>query len=200
MIAALRGTFEGLAGEAALISVGGVVFQVFATRRALAACGEPGSPVSLRTYLHLREDMVALYGFADEEERALFLKLLGVSGVGPRLALAVLSTLGPAELASAVQAGDAAALAAIPGIGKRIGGRIVLELRGKLGGPGAGTPPLTARAALAPVQAALLQLGYSPSEVEQALAAQPPDAASDLETALRSSLRLLSEPMRGRAQ
>ena len=200
MIAALRGVLEEAVGDAALISVGGVVFRLHVTKRAILAFGEPGTPVFVPTYLHLRDDSVSLYGFADQPERELFQRLISVTGVGPRLAITLLSSVDPARLVRAIESEDPALLAGVPGIGKRISSRIVLELKGKIGDVRAYGAPRPARGELASVQAALTQLGYGPGEVQEALAALPPGIESDLESAIRASLRHLAERTRARGR
>ncbi len=199
MIAALRGTLEAVSGEIALIAVGGVVFQVQVTRRAVESFGGVGSAVFVPTHLHLREDMVALYGFADDSERLLFQKLISVTGVGPRLAIAVLSTLDPRRLSQAVASDDATTLSLVPGVGKRLASRIVLELKGKLGEGADFAAVPRAGGALDAVRSGLERLGYTAAEIQAALAALPAGADADVSGAIMACLRYLSERPRGRA-
>jgi len=197
MIVGVRGTLERRGADTALIAVGGVVLQVIATRRALDSLGEPGSAVALSTYLHLREDAIALYGFVDDAEKELFQKLIGVGGVGPRLAVALLSALEPERLALAVEAEDVALLGRVPGIGKRLASRIVLELKGKLPALGAGGPTAVRGRGDGPLEAALAGMGFTLEEIQGALAALPADARTDtpeaIAAALHASLQHLSE-------
>src|ERR671924_411825 len=132
MIASLRGKPVARTPEGLVLDVGGVGYLVHATPRALARARDPAE-TTLQTYLAVREDALQLYGFADAEERELFTHLLTVSGVGPKVALAVVSGSPAAELRKAIALGDHARFQAIPGIGKKTAERIVLELKEKLG-------------------------------------------------------------------
>ncbi|HXF98057.1 MAG TPA: Holliday junction branch migration protein RuvA [Gaiellaceae bacterium] len=172
MIWRLRGRPAGETPEGLVLDVGGVGYLVAATPRARRR-SEGAGEVVLETYLHVREDALQLYGFADGAERALFLRLLAVSGVGPKVALAVVSSAPPAELRRAIAAGDAARFQAIPGIGRKTAERIVLELKeslaeeGETGARDLASPDLMAREAL-------VELGWSPLEAERALAGVDP--------------------------
>jgi Holliday junction DNA helicase RuvA len=172
MISRLRGTPAGRTPDGLVLDVGGVGYLVAATPSALRRAD--GAPeVTVETYLHVREDALQLYGFADTAERELFVHLLGVSGIGPKVALGVVSSAPPAELRRAIVLGDAARFQAIPGIGKKTADRIVLELKGSIADaiePDGRTPlpgDLVAREAL-------LELGYSLMEAEHALVAIDP--------------------------
>jgi Holliday junction DNA helicase RuvA len=205
MIVGLRGTVEAVTGDAALIAVGGIVVKVLATRRALERCGVPGSEVSLQTYLHVREDGLALFGFADEAERELFQKLLAVTGVGPPRAgvgppraVALLSALAPERLIDAVRREDLGPLAGVSGIGKKIAARIVLELKGKLGEIAAATAlPAASNGLFAELQEALAPLGYSAAEIQGALGTLNAEALVDRDAAFRATLLYLDERRRG---
>lgn len=193
MIAGLKGTIEQRLGDSLLLLVGGVVYQVYVPASVLASAPNPGSPFHLHTHLHLKDDVMALYGFTESGELELFRALLTVSGVGPKLALAVLSGLGAERVIHAVQRQDTETLAGVPGVGKRIAGRIALELKGKLGaigelvGTGAGADPF------AQVVAALTSLGYSAAEAREASQVAAASSAADLAAAVRASLRYLAE-------
>ena len=173
MIGRLCGTFAGRAGDALVVDVGGVGYLVHATARA-ARRAERGGEVALETHLHVREDALQLYGFAEPAERELFESLLSVSGVGPKVALAIVSGSTPDELRRAIALEDTARFQAIPGIGKKTAQRVVLELKEKLAagpvevGGARPAPHLVARDAL-------VELGYSVVEAEEALAATDPD-------------------------
>jgi Holliday junction DNA helicase RuvA len=175
-------TAEGL-----VLDVGGVGYLVQATPAAARKADGAGE-VTLLTYLNVREDALQLFGFAEAGERELFVQLLAVNGVGPKVALAIVSGSPAAELRRAIVLGDAARFQAIPGIGKKTAERIVLELKEKLGteepipiSSAAGTRPhLVAREAL-------VELGYSIAEAEQALAATDPEAPP--EERVRQALR-----------
>ena len=169
-----------------IVDVGGVGYLVNATPSVLRRA-DGAAEVTVETYLHVREDALQLYGFADTAERALFVQLLGVGGIGPKVALAVVSSATPAELTRAIALRDSARFQAIPGIGKKTAERIVLELEGSIAdalpAPAAGAPrELVARDAL-------VELGYSVVEAEQALARVDPDLPAEerVREALRSA-------------
>ncbi len=174
-----------------MLDVNGVGYLVAATPSVLRRA-EGGGEVTVETYLHVREDALQLYGFADADERELFTHLLAVTGIGPKVALAVVSGSPADELRRAIALGDHARFQAIPGIGKKTAERIVLELKEKIGAgeigfassPAAGTAPhLVARDAL-------VELGYSVSEAEQALAGVDPDLPA--EERIRHALRTVA--------
>jgi holliday junction DNA helicase RuvA len=187
MIARLTGRPAGLRGDAVVLDVGGVGYLVTATQSALRRA-QGADAVTLDIYTHVREDALQLYGFAEPAERELFEHLLSVSGVGPKVALAIVSGSSPPELRRAIALEDTARFVAIPGIGKKTAQRVVLELREKLGAaaaadvetrPGA-APELVARDAL-------VELGFSVVEAEQALAGVDPGL--DPEERVRLALR-----------
>jgi Holliday junction DNA helicase RuvA len=186
MIARLRGTPVASTPEGLLLDVGGVGYLVAATPSAVRKA-DGADEVVVETYLHVREDALQLYGFADRGERELFVQLLSVNGVGPKVALAIVSGSPAEELRRAIVREDAARFQAIPGIGKKTAERIVLELKEKL-----------AAVTVAPVAAvepdghvvardALVELGYSPADAERALAATDPGAPP--EERVRQALR-----------
>jgi holliday junction DNA helicase RuvA len=184
MISRLRGAPAGRSVEGLVVDVGGVGYLVSATPTVLRRA-EGAAEVTVETYLHVREDALQLYGFADAGERALFVRLLGVSGIGPKVALAVVSSASAEELQRAIALKDSARFQAIPGIGKKTAERIVLELEGSLVEavpvPDSGAPrELVARDAL-------VELGYTLVEAEQALAAVDP--ALSVEERVREALR-----------
>src|SRR5919198_838488 len=175
MIASLRGKPVARTAEGLVLDVGGVGYLVHASPRALARA-DAAAEVTLPTYLAVREDALQLFGFADADERELFVHLLAVNGVGPKVALAVVSGSPAPELRRAIALGDAARFQAIPGIGKKTAERIVLELKERLGD--AEAVPISAAPGTAPhavARDALVELGYSVSEAEQALADTDPD-------------------------
>jgi holliday junction DNA helicase RuvA len=191
MISRLRGTPAGRTPDGLVLDVGGVGYLVAATPSALRRAAEV-SEVILETYMHVREDALQLYGFADAAERELFIHLLGVSGIGPKVALAVVSSAPPAELRRAIALRDPARFQAIPGIGKKTAERIVLELEEKLGSEDiAALQPLPTAPTSAHVVArdALVELGYSVVEAEQALARTDPELSAEerVRDALRSA-------------
>jgi Holliday junction DNA helicase RuvA len=190
MIASLRGRLAEALPDGAVIEVGGVGYRVFLTPKALAGLPRDGE-VLVHTVTYVREDTMALYGFATVDERRAFEQLLGATGVGPKLALAVLSVHSPDALRRAVAAGDVDALTLVPGVGRKGAARLVLELKGRLG-EGEPEPPVetAGRPAYTEVREALGALGYGPAEIKAALAALPADAgALATEELLRLALR-----------
>jgi Holliday junction DNA helicase RuvA len=184
VISRLRGKPVGRTGERLVLDVGGVGYSLAVTPTALRLA-EGGGEVSLETYLHVREDALQLYGFAEPAERELFEHLLAVSGVGPKVALAIVSGSAPADLRRAIALEDTGRFEAIPGIGKKTAQRVVLELKEKLGTmeeprPVAGKPHAVARDAL-------VELGWSPTEAEEALASTDPELSP--EERVRQALR-----------
>ena len=192
MIASIRGTLLSIGVDHVIVETGGIGLLVYAPRPVLGAIGQIGSEVRLYTHLHIREDLLALYGFATDEQRTLFEMLLTVSGIGPKVALSLLSSATPDDLRMSIAGGDTARLARVPGIGKKTAERLVLELKGKfelkgLPVPSAATPALMAiNAELAEM---LVSLGFSAAEASAAIAALPPDAPPELEERLRLALR-----------
>lgn len=184
MISRLRGTPAGVSAEGLVLDVGGVGYLVAATPSVLRRA-QTGGEVTVETYLHVREDALQLYGFADAAERALFAKLIGVSGIGPKVALGVVSSASPDELVRAIALRDSARFQAIPGIGKKTAERIVLELEA---GIGDAAPVASAEAPRELVaRDALVELGYTLVEAEQALAGIDPELP--VEERVREALR-----------
>jgi holliday junction DNA helicase RuvA len=170
-------------------TTGGVGYRLAVSSETLRQVPGVGRPVSLHTHLVVRDDALALYGFATEEERELFLALIGVQSVGPKVALAVLSGGTPRELVSALVAGDAGRLQAVPGIGKRTAERIVVELREKVGVEAELEPPITVTRGDDPRHVAregLLELGFQPAEAQALLEDAEGESAEEL---LASALR-----------
>jgi Holliday junction DNA helicase RuvA len=176
MIASIEGSIEAKDGNRLIIGIAGVGFEVFVPTRILGGMGGVGDTVHLWTYLHVREDALTVYGFVDEDERQLFQALLGVSGVGPKVALAILSAVEAGELARFIYEGKSQALTSFPGIGKKTAERIVLELRDRidfdrhLARRRAGTGVID-RDMMEEAIAALASLGLSRVAAEKALAA-----------------------------
>jgi len=184
-IARLRGVVEESGADWLLVFVGGVGLRVQVPASTAEALGRQGENVVLHTHLHLREDAVALYGFASAEDLRLFEMLIGVSGVGPRGALSLLSALGAEGLSDAVAAGDVPRLQQVPGIGQKMAARLVLELKGKLVGRAAAAVS-TGRDD--EVVAALVGLGYTQAEAQAAVASVPSDGSISVEERLRRAL------------
>ncbi|GAB4109649.1 MAG: Holliday junction branch migration protein RuvA [Roseiflexaceae bacterium] len=192
MIATLRGILLATAADHAIIETGGIGWLVYLPRQVVAGLGTLGSEVRLFTHLQVREDAMTLYGFATAEQRQLFETLLGVSGVGPKVALSLLGANTPDELKASIAAGDVTRLARTPGIGKKTAERLVLELKGKIDLRGVAVPSgaTPAQAALnADLAELLTNLGFSAIEANRAIAALPADAPADLEERLRLALR-----------
>jgi len=190
VIAGLRGLIAGKTDDALLVDCGGVVYRVGTSTSTLAEVGTTGDPVEVVTHLIVREDQLALFGFATAEEMSFFTVLIGVTGIGARLACAVLSTLAPEALFEALQGGDVDLLATVPGVGKKTAARIVVDLRGKL-------PETMAmgvhQAGNADVGEALRALGYTPAEVQQAMARTTFDAGMTVEERIVATLQQIGE-------
>jgi holliday junction DNA helicase RuvA len=191
VIALLRGTVAAVSPGEVVVDVGGVGYRVRVP--AVAGIGAVGSACTLHTHLSVREDALDLYGFPDAAARTLFTTLLTVTGVGPKLALAAISTLGAEGVRRAVVTEDVAALTVIPGVGRKGAQRLILELRERLGALGTGDLVGGSHAAIAAdarteVREALAALGYGAPEVQRAMEALPADGAAEdlLRTALRS--------------
>ena len=189
MITSLSGKLETVSGEGAIINVGGVGFRVAMPTTALSALGTPGGEVKVFTHLHVREDNLSLFGFASAEELWLFETLLGVTGLGPKLALAMLSTLSPEQITTAIATGSTDMLNMIPGIGKKVAHRIVLELKDKIGAGWIAAPATQAAQENTDVLSALTSLGYSPAEAVKAVATLPADEGLDLEDKIKLALQ-----------
>jgi Holliday junction DNA helicase RuvA len=186
MIARLRGKAVASTAEGLVLDVNGVGYLVAATPSAVRAA-DGGGEVTVETYLHVREDALQLYGFADRAERELFVQLLTVNGVGPKVALAIVGGSPAAELRRAIVREDTARFQAIPGIGKKTAERIVLELKEKMG---ADVTPIAAGADVdehVVARDALIELGYSLADAERALAET--DVTASPEERVRQALR-----------
>jgi holliday junction DNA helicase RuvA len=174
MIARLRGKPVASTPEGLVLDVGGVGYLVAATPTAVRKA-DGADEVTVETYLHVREDALQLYGFADRGERELFVQLLTVNGVGPKVALAIVSGSPPNELRRAIMLEDAARFQVIPGIGKKTADRIVLELKEKIGGADAVQSGAALSAGAFVARDALVELGYSIADAERALADVDPE-------------------------
>lgn len=195
MIASLRGIVRFAGNDHLIVETGGIGVLVYVPRPVLHQLGTVGDEVYLQTLLVVREDALTLYGFSTREQRVFFETLLSVTGVGPRIALALLSALTPDEVRVAVAQNDTARFASVSGIGKKMAERLVLELKGKLDLKNLPAPtaavgiPATAVAANNELTDLLVSLGYSPAEASAAVASLPADAPADLEERLRLALR-----------
>ena len=191
MIASLHGKLESLGSDCAIINVNGVGFQVYMPTSTLSTLGTTGEEVHLYTHLVMREDSVTLYGFDTAEELELFQTLIGVSGLGPRLALAVLSAMSVEQTSMAIATGSVALLTTIPGIGKKMAERLIVELKDKIGAGLIITPTTQLAQENADVLAALTSLGYSVSEASRAVATLPQSSDLNLEEKVKLALQYL---------
>lgn len=198
MIAHLNGTLLEKHVQRLIVDVGGVGYDVHVPLSTFYELGDEGDEVALRTYLHVREDTLQLYGFLTELERQVFERLIAISGIGPKLAIAVLSGIETRDLVAAVQRGDVARLTGIPGIGKKTAERIVLELRDRIAQLGVPAPSSATPAVLpadrlrTDLLSALQNLGYHRPLAEKAADAALADGGEPtFETALKAALREL---------
>jgi|HigsolmetaAR202D_1030399.scaffolds.fasta_scaffold14619_2 Holliday junction DNA helicase RuvA len=197
MIASIRGKLIFIGVDHCVVETNGVGFMVYAPRNVLGALGPIGDEVLLYTHLHIREDVLALYGFTSMDQRHLFETLLGVSGIGPKVALSLLSSAPADELRVTIASGDTAKLSRVPGIGKKTAERLALELRGKLDVKGVPTPVGTTPAIMQinnDLADMLVSLGFSAAEASAAIASLPADAPPELEERLRLALRFFGTP------
>lgn len=188
MIGRLTGTIVDRGFERVIVDVNGVGYDIAVTPRTLSELPGLGEEVVLHTFLYVREDQLSLYGFDSVADKDLFQTLLGVSGVGPKVAMAILATLTFERLRAAVASDDIAALTEVPGIGKRSAQKLLLELKPKMD---VADGELAASGPLAEVREALTGLGYAPDEIRGTLASLPTDLP--VEDMLRLSLRELGK-------
>jgi len=191
MIAILEGKLEYRGIDSAIVKVGGVGVRVYLPHSDLPKLGNIGDKVSLYTHLYVREDNLSLYGFVSSEEVALFENLISVSGIGPRVALSLLSGLSVEQLATAIVSGNIDLITQVPGVGKKLASRLVVDLKSKLEQEWKETAVL-----LAPEDsdaiAALTSLGYSLREATQAVSSIPDSPRLSLEEKVRAALQRLS--------
>ncbi len=190
MIASLHGKLESLGSDWAIINVAGIGFQVYMPTSDLSTLGTADDEVKLYTHLHLREDNVALYGFTSADELWLFQTLISVSGLGPRLALAMLSALNVEQITMAIATASIDLLTMIPGIGNKVANRIILELKDKIGAGWVVTPATQLSQENTDVLAALTSLGYSAAEATKAVTTLPTTTTNlSLEEKIRLALQ-----------
>jgi holliday junction DNA helicase RuvA len=197
MITSIHGILEACRADQVVLRVGSFSLRVFAPSSTLNQLNEPGMQVSLYTHFLVREDGMALYGFLNEEDRNAFDRLLAVSGVGPKVALALLSAMDAPTLYKAIADEDQHRLGLAPGIGKRLAARLILELKGKLPslatlGGALGSAVGSSGTTRAEALEALIGLGYSSAEAQAALAKIPSDEAMTLEQQITLALRTFS--------
>jgi Holliday junction DNA helicase RuvA len=196
VIAFLSGRVLSKQPNRVIVDVGGVGYDVHVPLSTFYEVGDEGAEVSLRVYTHVREDTIQLYGFLTDLERQFFERLIGISGIGPKLAIVVLSGMDSRELIVAIQRADVARLTAIPGIGKKTAERIVLELKDRLTQLAApavigATAASTGDRLRADLLSALQNLGYHRQQVERAINSVTPTSDVTFEQALRDALREL---------
>lgn len=189
MIAFLRGRVLVKHPNQVIVDAGGVGYDVAISVPTFSALPPPGSEVSLHIHTHVREDAIALYGFLRGEEKELFEKLLSVGGIGPKLAITVLSGMPVEEMVSAIRGKDAARLTRVPGIGRKTAERMVLELRDKLEGFGAAAEVTAISPVEEDVLSALVNLGYQRVAAEKALSAAQRSGHKDFDALFREALK-----------
>jgi Holliday junction DNA helicase RuvA len=201
VIGRLRGVIaERFVDGSCIVDVSGVGYEVFVPLGSLGRLPAPPEPVTLHVHTHAREDALVLFGFANEADRTAFRTLLGVSNVGPKLALAILGAMDAQALAAAIASQDPARFKGIPGVGKRTAERVLLDLKDKLLPSSMAAAPSAPRtngapssAPLAQLAAVLVGMGWKPAEADRAVAAIAPDAAGKpMEALLREALVQLS--------
>lgn len=174
----IKGTYEGVSGQAAVVEAGGIGYRIYTTAYTLAKLPEQGNEVKLYTYLNVREDGMELYGFYTREELMMYELVTSVSGVGSKLGIAILSTVSPSEFAAAVLREDKKAITSAPGVGPKLAGRIILELKDKMGKQDIvpAEPDLlvtnTMTDAASEAVQALMALGYTAAEAQNATAGE----------------------------
>ncbi len=200
MIGRVRGTLVHKQPPDILVEVGGVGYEIQVPMTTLFQLPELGAEVSLVTHFVVREDAQLLYGFIDERDRGLFRQLIRVSGVGPKLALTILSGMDATSFARCVQRDDISALVALPGVGKKTAERLLVEMRDKMKdwlgpidtvegmGPG-GTVPVPVTSIISDAEGALVALGYKPQEASRMVAAVNDDSAANSEDLIRRALK-----------
>jgi len=193
MIAHLRGRLIAKHPNQAVVEAAGVGYDVTITIPTFSDLPATGSEVALYIHTHVREDAIALFGFLRAEEKKLFEKLIQVSGIGPKLAITILSGMPAPEMVAAIRSGDIARLTRIPGIGKKTAERMVLELRDKLEGFGEAPPPKLATQVEEDVLSALMNLGYQRAAAERALAAAGNGKSASFDVLFRETLAALSK-------
>ena len=191
MIGFLRGQVAGRTTEVCFVDVSGVGYRLNCSAGTLANLPKDGEPVQVWTHVHVREDVLALYGFLSEAEHKMFEALIGVSSVGPKMALQICSAFAPEALRKALVTDDLAALSSVSGVGKKTAQRILLELKDKLELPDlvvVGSQP----DAIAKARSALENLGYSAGEVRVALGEVDTSEDNDVQHVIRSALKVLA--------
>jgi len=195
VIAKIRGTLDHKAPGEIIVDVGGVGYHLLTALTVFYRLPDVGEPVSLLVHTHVREDSLQLFGFFEQVEKQVFLLLIGVSGIGPKLAITILSGIPAGDLLNALKDGDTARLVSVPGVGKRLAERMIVELRDKM----TLLPEFPQEASMSndggvkrDAISALLNLGYRQADAERAVREALNDGAAELEVALKDALRKLS--------
>lgn len=191
MIGYVKGELAGRDSDSCIVDVNGVGYRLACSGTTLSGLPTLGETARLFTHLHVREDILALYGFATEAERTMFEALIGVTGIGPKVALQICSAFAPDAFKRALVTDDVDAICAVPGIGKKTAGRVVLELKEKLDLPDLAVVG-SRRDTLSQARSALENLGYSPGEVRAALGELQPTEEESVEAVVRSALKVLA--------
>jgi Holliday junction DNA helicase RuvA len=192
MIAAVEGILNERGDNWAIVKVGGISLQVYVPASIWSQLGVVGDRVQLHTHFQLRDDNVALYGFATKAELEIFRMLIGVEGIGPKAGLAILSSLSPEQLTLAIASNDLDTLTRLPGVGKKTAQRLVLELKGRLDNTWGGVETAYLTDDNVEVMAALTNLGYSASEASRAIAALSDSTGVNLEEKIKLALQYLA--------
>lgn len=193
MIAAVEGVLVSKGNNRVIVKSGMISFMLNVPGSTIDRLGNTGSTVSLHTHLYVREDNISLYGFSSAQELSIFEQLITVSGIGPKVALALLTTLNPEQITNAIMSGDANLISQVPGIGKKTAGRVIIDLKGKLekGWEGDIIPSITQ--ADSDAVAALTGLGYSIREASQALSNVTQTEGMTVEDKVRLALQQLAK-------
>jgi Holliday junction DNA helicase RuvA len=194
LIASLKGIVQSKKPEGIIIEVSGVGYRVSIPLCSLADIPDPGETVFLHTYTHVREDALQLFGFLSEEERKVFTTLLGISGIGPKLGLAILSGMPVMRFIESVNSEDVALLSTIPGLGKKTAARLILELKGKL--PSLGSDEAYGskeRSVAEDAISALVNLGYKKPFAEKAVDSAVKGGINSIEDIIREALKYLTD-------
>jgi len=194
LIASLKGIVQSKKPDGVIVDVSGIGYHVCVPLCSLAEIPEPGNGVFLYTYTHVREDILQLFGFLSEEEQKIFKILMGISGIGPKLGLAILSGMTVQKFIESVHNEDVVSLSTIPGLGKKTASRVILELKGKLPSPGDDdAQSFSEPSAAGDSVSALVNLGYKKSLAESAVQKAINSGSSSIEDIIKEALRYLTE-------
>lgn len=200
MIVTLTGRLARRDAASCVLDVGGVGYLLSMSTSSVSTLPAEGGTVTVSTHLYIRDDTMALFGFASDEEKRLFEVLISVSGVGPKVALAMLSVFSPDGLREAISREDAVLIATTPGVGKKTAQRVIVELKDRLGLPDLAPASAAGAGVLAEAQDALAGMGFTPSETASALEGFDADADASSEAAVRYALKGLGAGSAGKAK